>query len=261
MKIKSNLWFENEQNGYFGKGRIDLLEHIDRFGSISQAAREMKMSYKAAWDAVNDMNTLSNEPIVVRETGGKGGGGTSLTSKGKEYIKIYKELELLQSKLFNILNEKSDTFENLMNVGKRLTLQTSARNQYTGIVTSIKSSSVEFDVELDIGAGEKIYARVTHKSAKAMGIDIGSTIFALIKSNWVTLFTQRPESDDQHSNCLEGEITEIEDDGSFVEVSLSLKGGNTITSVITSQLSKELSLKIGDKAYASFQPSDVLLAR
>lgn len=261
MKIKSNLWFENEKNGYFGKGRIDLLEHIDRCGSISQAAREMKMSYKAAWDAVNDMNTLSNEPIVVRETGGKGGGGTSLTSKGREYIKIYKELEILQKKLFDVLNEKSDTFENLMNVGKRLTLQTSARNQYTGIVTSIKSSSVEFDVEMDIGAGEKINARVTHKSAKAMGIDIGSTIFALIKSNWITLAIKKPEADDKHYNCLEGEIVSIEDDGLLCEISLSLKGGNTITSVISLELLQKLALKVGDRAYALFQSSDVLLAR
>jgi molybdate transport system regulatory protein len=259
MKIKSNLWFENEQHGYFGKGRIDLLEHIERYGSISKAAREMKMSYKAAWDAVNDMNTLSSEPIVIRETGGKGGGGTVLTKKGREYIKIYKEIEILQNKLFNLLNNKGDTLTHLMQIGKRLTLQTSARNQYTGKITSIESSLVKFNVVLDIGSEEMMNATITQKSAKAMEVDIGSSVFALIKSHWVSL-QKEPCEHTKEINCLFGEILEIEDDGTSAEITLALKGENTLTAVIPSEQLKKMELSVGERAYASFRASDVLLA-
>ncbi|BDY12923.1 TOBE domain-containing protein [Hydrogenimonas cancrithermarum] len=259
MKIKSNLWFENEQKAFFGKGRIELLEQIDRYGSISKAAKAMKMSYKAAWDAVNEMNNLSAEPIVVRETGGKGGGGTRLTAKGHEYIRMYKEISTLQQKLFDLLGEQGDALENLLSFGRRLTLQTSARNQYHGTVTSMKSSAVTCEVELTLGGKETIYASITHKSAKAMGIDVGTDLFALIKSNWVLLATEPPTLSAR--NCLKGTIVSIQNDGLLSEVTLQLQGDNTITAVITSESLNELKFCEGDTAYAVFQSSHVLLAR
>jgi len=116
MKIKSNLWFESDEKAFFGKGRIELLEQIERHGSISKAAKAMKMSYKAAWDAVNEMNSLSKEPIVAKETGGRGGGGTRLTSKGQEYIRIYKEISSLQQRLFDLVAEQADGSDRLHSV-------------------------------------------------------------------------------------------------------------------------------------------------
>ena len=259
MKIKSNLWFENEQKAFFGKGRIELLEQIDRHGSISKAAKAMKMSYKAAWDAVNEMNNLSAEPIVVRETGGKGGGGTRLTARGHEYIRMYKEISALQQKLFDLLGEQGDDLEKLLAFGRRLTLQTSARNQYYGTVISMKTSAVACEVELMLGGQEIISASITHKSARAMGIDIGTELFALIKSNWVTLSAELPSRRDE--NCLKGSIIHIQNDGLLSEVTLQLQGDNTMTAVITSESLDELKLREGDTVFAVFQPANVILAR
>lgn len=258
MKIKSNLWFENEQHGYFGKGRILLLQHIDQYGSISKAAKEMKMSYKAAWDAVNEMNTLSKEPIVERSIGGKGGGGTALTDKGREYIKIYNELEHLQAKLFAILDSKSSSFADLVEARKHLTLQTSARNQYYGIVQSIQSSSVEFSVTINIGKGQSITSTITHTSAKAMNIDVNAEIFALIKSSWVDISKIKPR--DKRLNIFKGTIVSIKNDNRLVEIVVSSNEGNNITSVISPERYKELNIKQNDIAYATFLPSEVILA-
>ena len=66
--------------------RIDLLIAIKKFGSINKAAKEVPLSYKAAWEAIEDMNNLSNTPIVIKETGGTGGGGTKLTKYGKNLV-------------------------------------------------------------------------------------------------------------------------------------------------------------------------------
>ncbi len=258
MKIKSNLWFENEQHGYFGKGRIVLLQYIDKYGSISKAAKEMKMSYKAAWDAVNEMNTLSNEPIVKRITGGKGGGGTVLTDKGREYIHIYNELERLQAKLFTILDNKSNSFAELIDARKHLTLQTSARNQYYGTVQHIQSSSVEFSVTIDIGKGQTINSIITHTSAKAMNIDVDSEVFALIKSSWVNL--SKTKQKDNQLNVFKGIVVSVKNDNRFAEIILRSNEGNDIVSIVSLELLKCLDLKQNDTAYATFLPSEVILA-
>jgi molybdate transport system regulatory protein len=93
ISIETRIWIEKDGRPFLGSGRIKLLEAIEQEGSISKAAILMKMSYKKAWQLVKSMNTLSDEPIVDKETGGKNGGGTKLTKKGKGLIQEFKKLE------------------------------------------------------------------------------------------------------------------------------------------------------------------------
>ncbi len=258
MKIQSSLWFENEGRAFFGKGRIELLERIDRLGSISKAARAMKMSYKAAWDAVNEMNQLSEEPIVVRESGGKGGGGTRLTAKGREYIRTFKEISALQGRLLELLGEEAEDLRRLHTLRERLTLQTSARNQYLGRVVLVETTPVACDVTLDLGEGMVLRAEITHRSAETMGVGVGENFFALIKSNWVGLEREAPQ---RKINAFEGEIVRIEEDGRLCEVTLGVSGERRIVSVIATERWNRLDLDVGARAFALIEPSDVLLAR
>jgi len=76
-----------------GPGKIDLLEAIQRQGSISQAAREIKLSYRRAWDMVDTMNHCFKKPLVISSTGGKGGGGARLTPLGNRMIFLYRTME------------------------------------------------------------------------------------------------------------------------------------------------------------------------
>lgn len=76
-----------------GPGKAELLGLIDRTGSISAAAREMGMSYRRAWTLVETMNTAFSEPLVAAATGGKGGGGASVTAFGHEALKRYRAME------------------------------------------------------------------------------------------------------------------------------------------------------------------------
>lgn len=91
-KVRSRIWICTDEGTFLGEGRIELLRQIERFGSISKAAKEMKMSYKKAWELVNSMNSQSLEPIVTGKTGGKDGGGSVLSEKGKNVIEHYSEL-------------------------------------------------------------------------------------------------------------------------------------------------------------------------
>lgn len=92
-KIKSRIWITTEDGMFLGPGRIALLEAIEEHGSMSKAAKSMKMSYKKAWDLVDSMNKQSKELIVSPKTGGKNGGGSVLSDAGKRAIKIFNELD------------------------------------------------------------------------------------------------------------------------------------------------------------------------
>lgn len=91
-KVKSRIWILTENGTFLGEGRIELLNKIDEFGSISKAAKAMKMSYKKAWELVNSMNTQCKEPVVVGKIGGKDGGGSVLSETGKRMVIQFNKL-------------------------------------------------------------------------------------------------------------------------------------------------------------------------
>ncbi|HLU20820.1 MAG TPA: LysR family transcriptional regulator [Pusillimonas sp.] len=76
-----------------GPGRVALLEAIDRAGSISGAARALKMSYRRAWLLVNDTNNALKEPAVSSSEGGVAGGGSRLTATGRALVTHYRNIE------------------------------------------------------------------------------------------------------------------------------------------------------------------------
>jgi molybdate transport system regulatory protein len=77
----------------FGPGKADLLERIERTGSISAAARELEMSYSRAWGLVEAMNAAFKQPLVESAIGGKRGGGASVTEAGRQVLALYRKLE------------------------------------------------------------------------------------------------------------------------------------------------------------------------
>jgi len=82
-----------DSEGRIGPGKIELLENIREFGSISGAGRAMDMSYKRAWDLVDEINRICRQPAVRRQTGGKNGGGAALTPFGASLVARYRKIE------------------------------------------------------------------------------------------------------------------------------------------------------------------------
>lgn len=91
LKLKAQLMLGDEIA--LGPGKVDLLEAIDRTGSISAAAREMGLSYRRAWVMVDTMNRCFGDPLVERSQGGSHGGGAALTPAGRETVTDYRCLE------------------------------------------------------------------------------------------------------------------------------------------------------------------------
>lgn len=110
MNARSRVWVLVHQNSFLGEGRVALLREIERSGSINKAAAAMNMSYLKAWKLIDAMNKLSGRPLVVRTSGGKGGGGTVLTEHGIQMIQLYEDLNKRCEKFL------TDELDKLMNV-------------------------------------------------------------------------------------------------------------------------------------------------
>lgn len=79
--------------GRIGPGKIALLEQIAANGSISAGARKLAMSYKRAWDLVEEMNAIFGKPVVQAQTGGRRGGGAQLTETGLAVVSRFRAIE------------------------------------------------------------------------------------------------------------------------------------------------------------------------
>jgi molybdate transport system regulatory protein len=102
QKLNGRIWIEIDNVKVLGHGRVELLERIHASGSLRQAALQMKMSYKQAWEIIHHINTAFEKPAVLLHRGGKGGGNAALTEQGLQLISKYK---LLQAKFQVFLEE------------------------------------------------------------------------------------------------------------------------------------------------------------
>ena len=91
LKVKFRIDFDDAHA--IGPGKIALLERMRDCGSLSQAARELDISYRRAWQLLDSLNTSFNEPVIVTSVGGKGGGGSEITKLGLALIDAYRALE------------------------------------------------------------------------------------------------------------------------------------------------------------------------
>ena len=241
-----------------GQRQIALLREIAATGSITQAARAVKLSYKAAWDAVNAMNNMAKQPLVTSATGGRHGGGSRLTEHGLRQIQLYDIVESEYRRFFARLGEKVHDVDELANFMRRLMMQTSARNQFLGRVTGLNMGPINAEVGVDIG-GDHITALITRGSVENLGLQEGSEVFALVKASSVIVVAGEPKLKLSARNQLRGTVSDCRKGAVNGEVTLQLAGGKTVTATITNASIDGLALKEGDPAVAVIKSSSVIL--
>jgi molybdate transport system regulatory protein len=91
-KIKSRIWIESGGHVLLGEGRVHLLKAIQETGSLSKAAKTLKVSYKRAWQLLDSVNKSAKKPVTINSIGGKGGGGAELTDYGKSLILAFDDI-------------------------------------------------------------------------------------------------------------------------------------------------------------------------
>ena len=262
-RLRSKLEVDTEFGSFLGDTRIRLLEAIEKHGSILQAAKAVPLSYKAAWDAIDAMNNLADQPLVVRSTGGKNGGGTLITAHGKKTVALYRALEAeyqaALDRLSASLNDgQASDFQQFRQLLKRMSMKTSARNQFAGQIVGLRGGDIDFEVRLKLDADNELVAVITRESAETLGLSIGMEINALVKSSSVLLLADHNVRTTAR-NHLWGEITRIHDGPVNAEVTLALSGGRSVCAVVTHDSVEKLGLAVGGEACAVFKASAVIL--
>ncbi len=146
LQLKGSLWVEADGRSLGGHGRIALLKAVAEQGSITRAAQAFGMSYKAAWDAIEAMNSRSGVPLVERATGGRGGGGTRLTEQGLRLVQRYDQVDAVHRRFVRLLEDGAMDLGQDFSILKVLNMKTSARNQWLGTVSAVRAGAVNDEV-------------------------------------------------------------------------------------------------------------------
>jgi molybdate transport system regulatory protein len=94
ITLRGRLWVEIDRSAALTEAGADLLEQIEVCGSLSEAARRLRYSYRRAWMLIDAMNRTWPRPLVTTATGGKRGGGTKVTEAGREVLAAYRDLQV-----------------------------------------------------------------------------------------------------------------------------------------------------------------------
>ncbi|CAN7216247.1 TOBE domain-containing protein [Rhizobacter sp. LjRoot28] len=243
--------------------RIALLEAIRHTGSMVQAAREVGISYKTAWDRVQDMNNVSGEPLVARSAGGAGGGGTQLTPAGLALIDAFRHLQTEHTAMLARLSHTLVDPEGALRLLSTLALKTSARNQLAGVVSRITRGAANADVVLALPGGvDEIVARITNASVDDLALAEGSHAVALVKASAVVVQSTVERSaaptdpvDNQWPVAIERLLVEA---GS-AELQGRLRGGQSMVATLDPAEVARLRLAEGAAARFGFSASSVIL--
>lgn len=169
------LWLEKEKESVAGEGRIKLLEAIEREGSLNKAAKSMDMSYRHAWGIIKKLEKKLDFEIVKSLKGGKGGGGTVLTEKGREIVKRYK---WMNEALEKMVREKT-FWENM-------STKLSARNHLKGEIEEVELGEVGAKVKIEVKP-DTLTAYITREAAEDLDLKEGDEAEAVIKATEVMI--------------------------------------------------------------------------
>ncbi|MBF3520742.1 TOBE domain-containing protein [Burkholderia pseudomallei] len=261
LALSGELWLHAGGQTLGGAARIALLAAIGETGSITRAAKAVGLSYKGAWDAIDTMNNLAGEPLVLRATGGKGGGGTTLTPRATALIAAFRAIEREHRRFIDAASAAIEGFEVNWKLIGRIGMKTSARNQLFGKVLAVKHGAVNDEVVLALPGEHTITAVVTHESVQELGLAPGVDACALVKASWVVLAVEDGSPLRLSArNQLQGVVETVTRGVVNSEVLLALDGGMTLAAIVTNDSVDALGLAQGVSAVAAFKASSVILA-
>ncbi|WP_233870797.1 TOBE domain-containing protein [Paraburkholderia adhaesiva] len=268
LGVGGSVWLQSGQQMLGGAARIALLAAIGETGSITGAAKAVGMSYKGAWDAIDAMNNLAGVPLVERATGGKGGGGTTLTPRALRLIETWRAIEREHQRFLERAAaasglggaDSAQAFDSDWALLSRFSLRTSARNQLYGTVAAIVHGEVNDEVSMTLPGGQTVVAVVTRESTEALGLAVGAAAVALVKASSVVLVAGEEAATRLSArNRLVGAVGHVRRGAVNAEVTLDLPGGTVIAAVVTDASVDALDLAAGVPATAVFKASSVIL--
>lgn len=198
--------------------RIEILRGIAASGSISQAARDAGVSYKAAWQAIDTLTNLAGVALVARAVGGSGGGGATLTAQGSELLALADALDAARA----AVQAQWAAGQGAGAALARLAIRTSMRNQLPATLEALAPKGRIVRAVMNLGDAGRIAARITQESAQLLDLRAGMPVIALCKATAVRIERAQGAA---RGNRIEGRVASVARGEGGDEVSLALDGG------------------------------------
>jgi len=267
-------------------GRLDarffaLLQAVHDTGSINKAARTAGLSYKGAWLMLESAGNLAHEPLLRTERG-----GTTLTAAALALLKAWRALQHDHREFLRAQESRLAHMPALQGLLRRMSMKTSARNQFAGVVKAVQAGPVSATVTIALKSapraglarpaprgglsrpaepdrlksGGEIVATMTAEAAKRLKLKKGKEALALIKASAVVLVTDFAGWQLSARNQLAGTVSRIERGAVSSLVVLTLPGGAALTASVTNEGVEALALEVGAAATAVFKAYAVMVA-
>lgn len=246
-------------------GRLDgrfftLLAAVEATGSLQKAARAAGYSYKGAWLVLETAGNLARAPLMLSQTGGRGGGGSRLTPAARLLLGTWQQL---QQRHQHFLAEQDAWLlaqPDLAPLLRSLSMKATARNQFSGTVTDVSLGPATAQVTVDVGHGHSVTASLTTAAAQRLGVAVGQPALALVKSSEVVLVCDFAGYKLSARNQLAGTVSRVQKGAVSSLVGVTLPGGAVITASVTNDAVDALGLAVGQPATATFKAYAVMLA-
>ena len=249
--------------------RLEVLRQLALTGSISQAARDCGISYKAAWQALDTLTNLAGVTLVERSVGGAGGGGASLTEAGHALLRAADAMEQVRSQVLARLQSAGLA----QPVLARLAVRTSMRNQWPCAVQALQVQGSKVIVHLQGAAHPtwQLRAHVTRESAELMGLQPGQPVLAMAKATAVQIgpcdqhparqaqAADSPPLSDGSDSVWCAEVLRPALQGAD-EVAVRVAGGVHVVGFVPAQHASSLPLHAGQQVEVRVPASAVVLA-
>ena len=261
MPIEAAITLKRQDAPAIGRDRIRLLQAVAREGSITAGAKAIGLTYKAAWDALDAMANLFGQPLLETRTGGRTGGGATLTPAGVRVIEAFGRLEAEMARVVRTLEpDLAGSGISPLDLVAGFMMRTSARNVLRGTVTQIHSDVLSAEVAIAVSDETTIYALVTTESVRELGLCVGRPALVLIKASFVMVATGDGPPPLSARNCVRGVVRRCETSIVNAEVVLDIGGDKTLAASVTTHSVRALGLVPGKPAYALFDAAHVIIA-
>jgi molybdate transport system regulatory protein len=282
IELRGLIWMTAGNANLGGPGRIALLRAVRDTGSITGAAKARGMSYKGAWDAIDLMNRLSGEPLVLRATGGRGGGSTRLTERGAALIERYEQIERLHRAFVEAMSAASQgltaDLEVSLRPGTDGSLPTARPvsppheapenagaaalppNRLSGVVRRVEQRPCGDEIELHLPGNHRLVATLAPGETTRLGLQEGRPAQAMLEASAVML-AAGPQADRVSArNRLPAVVAGVHAEERQTAVVLTLAGGVQLTALVATESLARLGLAPGFEVVAAFEASQLILA-
>lgn len=231
--------------------RLLILRSLSQAGSISQAAREAGVSYKAAWQAIDTLSNLSGVALVEKVVGGAGGGGARLTPAGVQLLDAAQKLGNVRKQLLADMSP-ANAKSSMPPTSMALAVRTSMRNQLIAKVMAVKTVGALAWVKVQITQDVVWVAKITKESAQLMDLVKGMQIMVLCKATAVRVSRQAVEK--TGTNLAQGTVTR-HSRAKAAEISLQIAPHISLIG-----FAEDEQIKTGEGVYAYLEDSSLVLA-